>query len=73
MNELIKFDYSGHEIMGIKDEDGNPWFIAKDVADILGYTNPSKAVNTHCKGVKTCPTKMGGQVRHIQIIPERAL
>jgi anti-repressor protein len=49
-------------------EHNKPWFVAKDVADLLGYKNTSKAVTTHCKGVKTCPTEMGGKVRHIQII-----
>jgi len=49
---------------------GEPWFIAKDIAEALGYVNTSKAVNTHCNRVETCPTEMGGQVRHVQIIPE---
>ena len=29
--------------------DGEPWFVANDVAKALGYTNPSKATNDHCK------------------------
>jgi len=24
-----------------------PWFVGKDVAEILGYTNPQKAIRTH--------------------------
>ena len=28
---------------------GNPWFLGKDVATILGYTNPANALNLHCK------------------------
>ena len=27
--------------------DGEPWFVGKDVAKILGYTNPSKALADH--------------------------
>lgn len=27
--------------------DGEPWFVGKDVAEILGYQNASKAVSTH--------------------------
>ena len=27
--------------------DGEPWLVGKDVAEILGYSNPSKAVSTH--------------------------
>lgn len=33
--------------------DGGPVFIAKDVAEALGYTNPQKAVRDHCKQHKT--------------------
>lgn len=28
---------------------GDPWFIGKDVADILGYSNPQKAIRDHVK------------------------
>lgn len=31
------------------DEKGNPWFCAKDVCEILGYTNTSKTVADHCR------------------------
>ena len=33
------------------DEDGKIMFVASDVAKMLGYTNPSKAISDHCKGV----------------------
>ena len=26
---------------------GQPWFVAKDIAEILGYTETAKAVRTH--------------------------
>ncbi len=29
--------------------DGEPWFVASDVAKALGYTNPSRSVHDHCK------------------------
>ena len=28
---------------------GEPWFVAKDIAEALGYSNPRKAINDHCK------------------------
>lgn len=31
--------------------DGKIHFVASDIAKALGYTNPSKAINDHCKGV----------------------
>ncbi|WP_006788840.1 Bro-N domain-containing protein, partial [Thiorhodospira sibirica] len=33
--------------------DGQPWFIAKDVAVALGYQNTSKAISDHCKYAKS--------------------
>lgn len=30
---------------------GEPWFVGKDVCEVLGYTNPNKAMADHCKGV----------------------
>lgn len=52
-------------------KDGEPWFVAKDVAEILGYWRPDQAVKKHCKAVETSPLNSGGQVRHLKIIPER--
>lgn len=45
--------------------DGEPWFVGKDVADILGYTNSRKAIADHVdeddKGVTKCDTLGGVQ------------
>ena len=70
MSALIPFHFHEHDIR-VVDQSGEPWFVAKDVAGVLGYSNTSKAVQTHCKAVESCPTEMGGQVRYLQIIPER--
>ena len=67
------FSFHGLLVRVIDDGTGEPWFIAKDVAEALGYANTSKAINAHCKAVNTCRTEMGGQVRAVQIIPERDL
>jgi prophage antirepressor-like protein len=67
------FSFHGLLVRVIDDGTGEPWFIAKDVAEALGYANTSKAINAHCKAVSTCHTEMGGQVRAVQIIPERDL
>lgn len=29
------------------EKDGEPWFVGKDVAEALGYQNPSNAIATH--------------------------
>jgi len=31
--------------------DGEPWFLAKDICDILGYANATDAINQHCRWV----------------------
>lgn len=54
----------------VVDRSGEPWFVAKDVADILGYAKPENAVKAHCKRPATFPLESGGQVRHMTLIPE---
>lgn len=43
-NEIQKFDFKGSSLRTLTDEAGGPWFVAKDVCDILGMSNPSMAV-----------------------------
>lgn len=43
-NEMQKFDFKGASLRTLTDEAGEPWFVAKDVCDILGMSNPSMAV-----------------------------
>jgi prophage antirepressor-like protein len=31
-------------------KDGEPWFVAKDIAEVLGYEKPRNAIAAHCKG-----------------------
>lgn len=33
--------------MCVVERDGEPWFVGKDVANILGYANPSEAIQDH--------------------------
>lgn len=46
-NEIQRFDFKGASLRTLTDEAGEPWFVAKDVCDVLGYTNASKAINDH--------------------------
>ena len=43
-NEIQKFDFKGASLRTLTDKAGEPWFVAKDVCDILGISNPSMAV-----------------------------
>lgn len=46
MNEIQTFDFDGSGIrtLTIGDE---PYFVGKDVAEVLGYSNPQKAIRNH--------------------------
>lgn len=51
--------------------DGEIWFIASDVAKILGYKEPHKAVDRHCKrGTKHPVLDNQGVMQNTWIIPE---
>lgn len=70
---MIPFEFRGNEIRVVTDDQGEPWFIAKDVADLLEYIDTDQAVRAHCKAAKTCPVEMTGQARNVKVIPERDL
>ena len=59
MNALQSYPFQSHQFRVIPDVQGEPWFVAKDVCDILGYTNSRKAVSDHCR-------KAGVTNRYIQ-------
>lgn len=44
-NEIQKFDFKGASLRTLTDEAGEPWFVAKDVCDILGHSNVSMALD----------------------------
>ena len=41
-NELLPFKFHNHTLSIILDEQGEPWFIAKEVAEILQYSEAHK-------------------------------
>ncbi len=42
--EIQRFDFKGAALRTLTDEAGEPWFVAKDVCDILEISNPSDAL-----------------------------
>ncbi|NYZ69985.1 hypothetical protein H0A36_28635, partial [Endozoicomonas sp. SM1973] len=70
---LIPFTFN-HSSIRVIDKDGEPWFVAKDVAQLLGYARPSDAVAAHCKATSLLkygeiPT-LETPPRGLTIIPE---
>lgn len=58
------------EIRAIE-QDGESWFVAKDVASALGYKDTNSAIKQHCKGaVKRHPLQTKGGTQLITVINE---
>lgn len=50
---IVPFAFENHQIRVLTDDNGEPLFVAKDVATALGYADSAKAVSTHCKRAKS--------------------
>lgn len=65
------FTFNGNQVRTILNKDGNTLFCAKDVATILGYTNPNKAIRDHTRGERIVhPLKTSSGMQEIQFITE---
>lgn len=73
MNEIQIFNNPDFGEVRTIEENGVVMFCGSDVAKALGYTNPSKALSDHCRGVtkRYTPTKSGTQ--EMSFIPESDL
>lgn len=70
MNELQKFNKDGFGEIRTIDEDGKMLFCGSDVARALGYSNPNKAINNHCRAITKRYTPLAGKMQEINFIPE---
>ena len=43
-NEIQQFDFKGNQVRILTDKKGEPWFVAKDVCNVLGITNNRDAI-----------------------------
>lgn len=75
MNELQIFKHDGFGEIRTLEINGEPWFVGKDVASILGYSNSRDALRKHVdeedKGVANCDTP--GGIQETTIINESGL
>lgn len=46
-NQITRFDFRGATVRVLADENDGPWFVGKDVAQVLGYSNTRDALNKH--------------------------
>lgn len=72
MNAITKFKFNETctRIIMINDE---PWWIAKDVSDILGYVDAEHMTRRLDDDEKCCAPVMGDQVRSVIVINESGL
>lgn len=69
--DILPFQYEGKPVRTVRDDNSETLWVAKDVAEILGYSNTNKAVNDHCKGVaKRYPLQTPGGIQEVRIISE---
>ena len=78
MENEMKVEVFKNEQFGeirVLEKGGEPWFVGKDVAEMLGYSNSRDALKKHIdeedKGVAKCDTLRGRQI--LTIINESGL
>ena len=74
MQELQTFNFEELPVRTLE-VNGEPYFIGKDVADILGYTNSRKALSDHVDEEDKLTSRIvtSGQNRNVTIINESGL
>lgn len=75
MNNLQIFNSPEFGQVRIVQQNGEPWFIGKDVAEILGYSNTPKAIRDHVDDEDKLTERivLSGQNREVAIINESGL
>ena len=66
------FSFDNHDVRTFV-RDGETWFMASDVCNVLGYANSRDAISRHCRGVAKHDTPTTSGIQEMTIIPERDL
>ena len=70
MTDIVPFEFEGAAVR-VVEIGGEPWFVGKDVAERLGYADPTTAIRSHCKGVqKWHPLQTAGGMQEVRILSE---
>lgn len=74
MNEVQLFNFENHEVRSLL-LNNEPWFVGKDVADVLGYTDTNQAIRKHVDNEDRLTRRFDGtgQSRDMTIINESGL
>jgi prophage antirepressor-like protein len=49
MNQVIPFNFENHAVRTVV-LDETPWWVGRDVCEVLGYERPLRAIKLHCHG-----------------------
>lgn len=73
--EIMIFNNEKFGEIRIIEVDGNPWFMGKDIASILNYTNTAKAIRDHVDEIDKLRERivLSGQNREVIFINESGL
>ena len=76
-NPITLFNFNSIDVR-VFTKDNEAWFVGSDVAKALGYSNPQKAVQMHCKAAENYKSPILGSLgikvnspRGLILIPER--
>lgn len=74
MNEVQLFNFENHEVRSLL-LNNEPWFVGKDVAETLGYTDTNQAIRKHVDDEDKLSRRFDGtgQSRDMTIINESGL
>ena len=70
VNELQTFSNAEFGEIRTAEIEDKIYFCASDVAKALGYINPNKAINDHCRAITKRATPISGKMQEINYIPE---
>ena len=71
MNDMKIFENSEFGSVRVVDVNGEPWFVARDVASALGYVDTTQAIRMHCEKAKDFRgVEMTATATPMKIIPE---
>lgn len=70
MSNIVPYSFEGANIRALE-IDSEPYFVGKDVAEALGYADPTTAIRSHCKGAqKLHPLQTAGGVQEVRVLSE---
>lgn len=70
MNEITTFSNIEFGEIRTINVDSKPYFVGSDIAKVLGYKEPHKAISRHCKGGMKRTILTNGGNQEVTIIPE---